>query len=71
MGICVCNEGKQCSVHFFRRHANPDKYVEDKKKFKSKKKEAKLKSPCECDNCDCTDHSICECEDCDCINCAC
>ena len=38
MGICRCKEGKSCSVHFFRRHANPEKYEEEKKKNPKAKK---------------------------------
>ena len=39
---------------------------------KPKKGGKKLKKePCDCDNCDCDDHSICECDDCDCPDCAC
>ena len=36
MGICRCKEGKSCSVHFFRKHVNPDKYIEEKKSFERK-----------------------------------
>ena len=79
MGICRCFENKPCSVHFFRRHANPQSYEDEKKKFekkprKYKKKEDKLVDklkPCDCSNCDCDDHGDCECDDCECVVCEC
>ncbi len=73
MGICRCKENKPCSVHFFRKDANPEKYEIKKKEFTETgkvkkaitKKEDKLKKldPCDCSNCDCDD---CECIVCDC-----
>ena len=77
MGICRCLENKPCSVHFFRRHANPERYEAEKKKFVKKtrkKKEDKLVTklePCVCDNCECQDHSDCYCDDCECVVCEC
>jgi hypothetical protein len=68
MGICTCKEGKSCSVHFFRRHSNPDKYKEDKEKFESTRtpefKVKECKCSCECDNEE-------SCNQCDCNKCEC
>ena len=43
MGICRCQEGKSCSVHFFRSSINPDKYKAEKKTFE--KKYSKKRTP--------------------------
>ncbi len=33
MGICRCKENKPCSIHFFRKDANPIQYEIKKKEF--------------------------------------
>ena len=84
MGICTCKKGKGCSVHFFRRHTNPDKYEEALKTFETKSKKGSripefeikeektlVDNSCDCSNCDCTNHKDCDCEDCECIVCDC
>lgn len=43
MGICTCKAGKGCSIHFFRRSIDPDKYASDKKEFENKYSSKKKK----------------------------
>jgi hypothetical protein len=38
MGICRCEEGKSCSVHFFRRVKDVSQYKKEKKAFEKKGK---------------------------------
>jgi hypothetical protein len=73
---CQCDKGKSCDVHFFKRVEDSDKYKNDKKAFESvsKSKTINLKveeAPCDCNNCDCDDHSVCKCDDCECLECLC
>jgi hypothetical protein len=67
MGICRCKEGKSCSVHFFRRHTNPERYQEDKNKFEHRTPEFEIKE-CEC-NCECDNEE--SCKNCNCKTCSC